>query len=317
MTFLVPERLEGTSLSKINLFLSIDGLLPDGRHELSTWFQAIDYGDDISVESSADLDLVCEPSDLCAMHDNLAWKAADLLRSESGVSVGARIALRKNVPHGAGLGGGSGDAALVLHLCNRLWGLDWPSSRLEVLARKLGADVPFLVRGGAAWARGAGDLLEDAPALHPDVNILVATPSMPVNTGWAYRTWDEMHPSSGLPLGGRGKSATADILTRLKECQSGTTLPVLRSQALFQSENLRDSLTNSFEEVVYPHFPEIGQVRHEMGQAGAAASLLSGSGSSVFGLFEGRTAPGTILREWERRKIRWRWCRPAAGAPRE
>lgn len=309
MTAPAAGRLEGTSLSKINLFLSIDGILPDGRHELSTWFQAIDYGDDISVELSDDLELLCEPSDLCAMHDNLAWKAADLLRREAGIAAGARIELRKNVPHGAGLGGGSGDAALVLHLCNRLWGLDWAPSRLEALARGLGADVPFLVRGGAAWARGAGDLLEDAPGLHPDAHILVATPSVPVNTGWAYRTWDEMHPASAAPSTGEA--------SRLKECPQRTTLPDLRSQATFQPEDLRERLANSFEEVVYPNFPEIGQIRLEMGLAGAAASLLSGSGSSVFGLFEGRTAPGTILREWERRNIRWRWCRPAEGAPRE
>jgi len=80
---------------------------------------------------------------------------------------------------------------------------------------------------------------------------------------------------------------------------------------------LRGILFNDFEDVVFDHFPEISRIRVEMGEAGAAASLLSGSGSSVFGLFEGRTAPGAILREWERRDIRWRWCRPAAGTPRE
>lgn len=303
-------RLAGTSLSKINLFLSIEGLLPDGRHELATWFQAIDYGDDIEVEPNDDLELICEPADLCPMRENLAWRAADLLRSEAGISAGARIHLRKNVPHGAGLGGGSGDAALVLHLCNRLWSLDWPSGRLERIGRSLGADVPFLVRGGAAWARGAGDILEDAPGLHPDAHILVATPPVPVNTGWAYRTWDEMH-LVGDGEAGIGRGAI------LKDGATGTNLPDLHSRVSFQPEELRDRLANSFEEVVYRHFPEIDRVRLEMGRAGAAASLLSGSGSSVFGLFEGRTAPGTILREWERRNIRWRWCRPAAGAPRE
>lgn len=296
--------LAGTSASKINLFLSIDGLLPDGRHELSTWFQAIDYGDEIEVEPSAELELVCEPSDLCPMQENLAWRAADLLRRESGTTEGALIRLRKLVPHGAGLGGGSGDAALVLHLCNRLWGLAWSSDRLELLGRSLGADVPFLVRGGAAWARGAGDLLEDASGLHPDAHILVATPAVPVNTGWAYRTWDEM----------RGASP-ADA-SRLQEGAGKTNLPDLRSRAFFRPEDLRGRLSNSFEDVVFPRFPEIGRVHEEMGRAGAAASLLSGSGSSIFGLFEGRTAPGTILREWERRDIRWRWCRPTVVAPR-
>lgn len=307
MTTVERTVLTGTSLSKINLFLSIDGLLPDGRHELSTWFQAIDYGDEISVEPWNGLELVCEPSDLCPMEENLAWRAADLLRRAAGTDDGARIHLRKLVPHGAGLGGGSGDAALVLRLCNRLWGLGWTLERLEELARALGADVPFLVRGGAAWAKGAGDILGHAAGLDPSAHILVATPPVAVNTGWAYRTWDEFLARGEIEGGIPG----------LKESSTGANLPGLHSRATFLPEDLRGRLANSFEEVVLPRFPEIGQIRLEMGLAGAAASLLSGSGSSVFGLFEGRTAPGTILREWERRNIRWRWCRPAEGAPRE
>jgi len=293
------ERLEATSLSKINLVLTIDGLLPDGRHRLSTWFQAIDYGDVLTVERADGIRLRCDLPDLCPMEENLAWRAAKLLQDASGTDRGVSIQLVKRVPHGAGLGGGSGDAAMVLHLCNRLWGLDWPVGRLETLGASLGADVPFLVRGGAAWATGAGDALAHAAGLDPSVEILVATPPIPVNTGWAYRTWDESNPS-GLP-----------------ERPSGTNLPGLRSRTSFLAEDLRGLLVNDFEDVVYPRFPEISRIRDEMGEAGAAASLLSGSGSSVFGLFEGRTAPGAILREWERRDIRWRWCRPAAGTPHE
>jgi len=289
-------RLAAKSCSKINLQLAIIGLLPDRRHELSTWFQAIDYGDEISVEPADSLDLVCSIPDLCPMEKNLAWKAARLLQIEAGTSQGAIIRLEKVVPHGAGLGGGSGDAAQVLHLCNRLWGLQWPLEHLERLARSLGADVPFLVRGGAAWATGAGDLLECAPCLDPEVEILVATPPSPVDTAWAYKTWDEMN------------------LTGLHESRKRTNLPVLPSQASFRPEDLRGLLVNDFESVVFPRFPEIAQIHEEMGRAGAVAPLLSGSGSSVFGLFEGRTAPGAILREWERRNVRWRWCRPV-GAP--
>lgn len=292
-------RLEATSLSKINLVLTIDGLLPDGRHRLSTWFQAIDYGDLLAVEPADDLRLHCDLPDLCPMEENLAWRAAKLLQESSGIDRGASIHLVKRVPHGAGLGGGSGDAAAVLLLCNRLWDLRLPLGRLEVLGAGLGADVPFLVRGGAAWATGAGDVLEPAAGLDPSVDILVATPPIPVNTGWAYRTWDESHPS-GLPERG-----------------AGTNLPGLHSRTSFLAEDLRGLLVNDFEDVVYPRHPEISRIRDEMGEAGAAASLLSGSGSSVFGLFEGRTAPGAILREWERRDIRWRWCRPAAGTPHE
>lgn len=294
-----PKVLRATSCSKINLLLAIEGLLPDGRHRLSTWFQAIDYGDELTAQVHDEVVLDCDLPNLCAMQDNLAWKAADLLRREAGEQRGVRIFLEKRVPHGAGLGGGSGDAAAVLRLCNELWDLRWSLPRLEALGASLGADVPFLVAGGAAWAEGAGDRLKPAPGLDPDVHILVATPAVEVNTGWAYRSWDERNPP-GLP-----------------ERPSRTNLPGLHSRTSFLAEDLRGILFNDFEDVVFDHFPEISRIRVEMGEAGAAASLLSGSGSSVFGLFEGRTAPGAILREWERRNIRWRWCRPAAGTPRE
>lgn len=282
------------TVSKINLSLRILGILPDGRHELATWFQAIDYGDELELEPSSDLTLECDDLDLGPQEGNLAWKAADLLRTASGTPQGAKIHLAKKVPYGAGLGGGSGDAAAVLAGCNRLWGLGWPPERLEELGRALGADVPFLVRGAAAWATRAGDRLEPCPGLDPTVRILVATPPVGVPTGWAYGTWDEMHPHP------------------LQDRHGMTNFPALHCQGLFQAEELVGRLANDFEDVVYPRFPEVERLRSEIVEAGAAAALLSGSGSSVFGLFsQGKTPapPG----DWGERGVRWRWCLPAAG----
>jgi 4-diphosphocytidyl-2-C-methyl-D-erythritol kinase len=283
------------TVSKINLTLEITGLLPDGRHSLETWFQAIDYGDELLLETADDLTLHCDDVQLGPQEDNLAWKAASLLRQATGTVKGARLRLAKKVPYGAGLGGGSGDAAAVLVACNRLWALDLGEERLEELGRELGADVPFLVRGGAAWATGAGDVLTPCQGLDSDVHILVATPPMPVATGWAYRAWDERNPSP------------------LKGGEPLTKFTALHSKDRFGLEALRGRLSNSFEEVVYPRFPEIEQVRREMVDAGAAAALLSGSGSSVFGLFPEREAPAAILEGWDGRGVRRRWCRPAAG----
>lgn len=283
------------TVSKINLTLEITGILPDGRHSLETWFQAIDYGDELELELADDLTLTCDDAQLGPQEENLAWKAAELLRQAGAVSQGARIQLAKKVPYGAGLGGGSGDAAAVLVACNRLWGLDWPLDRLEELGKALGADVPFLVRGGAAWATGAGDVLAPCQGLADGVEILVATPSVPVPTGWAYKTWDERNPSP------------------LKAGEPLTKFTALHGKDRFQCEALRGRLSNSFEDVVYSRFPEIEQVRQEMIDAGAAAALLSGSGSSVFGLFPTREAPATILDGWDRRGVRRRWCRPAMG----
>lgn len=283
------------TVSKINLTLEITGLLPDGRHGLETWFQAIDYGDELTVESASDLTLTCDDAQLGAQEDNLAWKAAALLRQASATTRGARLHLTKMVPYGAGLGGGSGDAAAVLVACNRLWELEWTNERLEELGRSLGADVPFLVRGKAAWGTGAGDKLTTCQGLESDVEILVATPPVGVPTAWAYRTWDERNPST------------------LKESEPLTKFPALHGKDRFGIEALRGRLSNSFEDVVYSRFPEVEQVRREMIDAGAAVALLSGSGSSVFGLFPHREVPAAILQGWDRRGVRKRWCRPAMG----
>ena len=282
------------TVSKINLSLRILGLLPDGRHELATWFQAIDYGDELDLETYSDLTLECDDLDLGPQEGNLAWKAADLLRKASGTTQGAKIRLSKKVPYGAGLGGGSGDAAAVLVGCDRLWGLGWAPERLEELGRELGADVPFLVRGGAAWATGAGDRLEPCPGLDPTVRILVATPPVGVPTGWAYRTWDEMNPHP------------------LQDSLGMTNFPALHCQGLFLAEELDGRLANDFEDVVYPRFQEVERLRREIAEAGAAAALLSGSGSSVFGLFPRGKTPAPPS-DWAERGVRWRWCLPAAG----
>jgi len=282
------------TVSKINLSLRILGVLPDGRHELATWFQAIDYGDELELGPSEDLILECDDPGLGPQEENIAWKAADKLRRGSGTRRGARIHLSKKVPYGAGLGGGSGDAAAVLVACNRLWGLDWAPEKLESLGRELGADVPFLVRGGAAWATGVGDLLEPCPGLDPSVRVLVATPPVEVPTGWAYRTWDEMHPD---PLQDRPEM---------------TNFTALHCQGLLRPEELRGRLSNDFEDVVFPRYPEVERLRREIAEVGAAAALLSGSGSSVFGLFPAGKNPD-LPSDWGERGVRWRWCLPAAG----
>jgi len=284
------------SVSKINLHLRIVGLLPDRRHELATCFQAIDYGDELTFQESDSLTLTCDDAGLGPQEGNLVWKAGKILQERSGIRRGARIHLAKKVPYGAGLGGGSGDAATALVALNRLWELGWTTQALEELVRSLGADVPFLVKGGAAWATGAGDLLQTCRALSPEVGILVATPSVAVPTAWAYGTWDQLHPDP------------------LPESAGMTNFPALHCQDLFlRMEELRGRVTNDFEEVVLPRYPEIRRIRDELVEAGAATALLSGSGSSVFGLFPSREVPLSLPGKWSERGVRWRWCSPAGG----
>lgn len=284
-----------STTSKINLFLHLHGVREDGKHELTTLFQAIDYGDELWVEPADEIEFSCPNAEAGPEDENLVLRAARLLSEAADIRSGARLRLEKHVPVGAGLGGGSGDAAAALLACARLWGLDWSREQLARLAVRLGADIPFLVHGGAAWAEGIGEKLTACPGLAPEIEILVLTPPEAVATGWAYRAWDEAFPH-GLPNDSR--------------------IPILRalsSQGSFQKDELQGLLWNSFEPVVFAKHPGIGQLGKEMVLAGASTALLSGSGSSVFGLFPARKIPEDLEATWKQRGVRMRWCRPSSA----
>ncbi len=143
--------------AKINLFLHVTGRRQDGYHLLQSVFMLIDWQDTLHIETRSDGQLRRHDLNVRLPDDDLCLKAARLLQAESHTSQGCDIRIHKEVPWGAGLGGGSSDAATVLLALNQLWGLNWPRSRLEALAVKLGADVPFFVRGRNAWVEGIGE----------------------------------------------------------------------------------------------------------------------------------------------------------------
>ncbi|MGQ0599891.1 4-(cytidine 5'-diphospho)-2-C-methyl-D-erythritol kinase [Aquabacterium sp.] len=143
--------------AKINLFLHVTGRRSDGYHLLQSVFMLIDWQDTLHIETRSDGQLRRHDLNVRLPDDDLCLKAARLLQAESRTSQGCDIRIHKEVPWGAGLGGGSSDAATVLLALNQLWGLNWSRTRLEALAVKLGADVPFFVRGRNAWVEGIGE----------------------------------------------------------------------------------------------------------------------------------------------------------------
>jgi 4-diphosphocytidyl-2-C-methyl-D-erythritol kinase len=176
--------------AKLNLFLHILGRRPDGYHELQTCFQFVNLCDDIYVRVRLDgvirrlrgADGVSEDCDLCV-------RAARALQTAASCRLGADLDVVKRIPMGAGLGGGSSDAATCLVALNRLWGLDWPAARLAALGLTLGADVPVFVYGRAAWAEGVGDRLTP---LHPPLapregNYLILKPNVFVSTAAVFQ----------------------------------------------------------------------------------------------------------------------------------
>ena len=149
--------------AKLNLFLHVTGRRADGYHLLQSLFVLVDWCDTLHFELRRDGRLARHDLGPALPADDLCLRAARLLRAESGSPLGADISVQKDVPWGAGLGGGSSDAATTLLALNRLWGLDWPRERLAALGLKLGADVPFFIGGRNALVEGIGERLTPVP----------------------------------------------------------------------------------------------------------------------------------------------------------
>jgi 4-diphosphocytidyl-2-C-methyl-D-erythritol kinase len=256
--------------AKINLFLDVIRKREDGYHDLGTLFQTIDAGDTVSAEPRQDgrITLCYNEPQNYPLESDLVYKAAKLLQQESGTTLGADIYLNKVMPLGAGLGGGSADAAATLRLLNQLWKLKFKFEKLEEIGARLGADVPFLVRGGTALAEGIGERLTFVKPLqlHDEQYLLVATPLDSVPTKDAY---------AGVPKSGPDRWETY----KAKCMRTGKAASIDFALA---------NTFNAFEESVFPKHPLVEEMKNEFKRLGATSVLMSGSGASVFGIFESR-----------------------------
>jgi len=242
--------------AKLNLFLHVVGRRDDGYHLLQSVFVPIDWADTLHFERRDDGRLLRHDLGPALPADDLSLRAATLLQRESGTALGADIHLLKRVPWGAGLGGGSSDAATTLLALNRLWGLHWPRQRLLALAQRLGADVPFFVGGTAAFVEGIGERL--TPIELPPMRFAVVKPPASVSTPAVF----------GHPRLARDTAPVilAGFLADIAQDRGG-------SFELFGR--------NDLEPVAEALCAEVGQARRWLaGRFGSAR--MSGSGSAVF-----------------------------------
>lgn len=299
------ERITARTPAKINLFLEVRDRRPDGLHNLRSLLVPVSVEDVLEFETTDGLivtevclgDLPQESVTLpAAPEQNLATRAAVLLKEVTGYAGGARIRIVKNIPIGGGLGGGSADAAATLNALNVLWGTGLDEGARMALGAKLGCDVPALVHGGPVLMEGAGERV--GPVAPGGVQADGAWWVVVVNPGW--------------------EVSTGDIYSRYKSSLTCAPEVFNTLQLAWQEgavERAAANLFNSLQPTVFIKYPLLAIIAEELRRAGALGVLLSGSGASIFALARDGEHAGVVQRRVGQAMGDWLWCRVARILP--
>ncbi|MCL1986142.1 MAG: 4-(cytidine 5'-diphospho)-2-C-methyl-D-erythritol kinase [Betaproteobacteria bacterium] len=252
---------------KINLSLRITSVLPGGYHTLDSFFLPLPEPYDlvhITPGESDGLALSCSDPELDP-RDNTLTRAYGLYAEIHSFSPPIALRLEKGIPSGAGLGGGSSDAAVLLRYLNKVAPQALDATTLNSVATQVGADVPFFLQDRPCRVRGIGDILEPCTQGETVFWLVLVCPKVKVSTSWAYAAWDALHPFS----------ASHDLT---------------RQESEAKEMHFCFHCINDLEEAVFPAYPELARIKHEFFQQGAAAAVMSGSGASQIGLFRDQHA---------------------------
>lgn len=257
------EKMELKARAKINLGLDVVRRLENGYHEVNMIMQTIDLYDELTFKKRKEPDIILSvDNDELSVSDNLIIRAAKMMREQYSIKEGIEISLKKNIPIAAGMAGGSTDAAATIIAMNELFELHATKEELCKKAVRIGADVPFCIMGGTALSKGIGEVLTpiDTP---PQAYLLIAKPPINVSTKFVYENLHvesiEHHPDIDAVL--------ADI----------------KEQNL---DGMCEHIENILETVTIPNHPVIAQIKEFMEQNGAKKALMSGSGPTVFGIYD-------------------------------
>jgi 4-diphosphocytidyl-2-C-methyl-D-erythritol kinase len=264
--------------AKINLFLEITGRQADGFHDLRTVFQAIDLADTVALETAEKgIALVNDWPELPNSRNNLCWKAAALLMKSHDIKQGVAIKLHKTIPVGAGLGGGSSDAAATLLGLNTLWELGLSRPQLQLVSEGLGADVTFFLSGGSQIGEGRGEKLTALTARK--FYFVIVWPRVLLPTAAVYAAWDEQ-PEQG----------TATLNAFMAAWEKG------------EPKDLASHFRNDLQGATERLCPICRELRQELLDAGCLGAMVSGSGSAVFGLAASDRQANDIALEMQARR---------------
>lgn len=262
------NQIELKALAKINLGLDVLGRRENGYHDVRMIMQSVYLYDEVKIEKTEepDITVVSNLNFLPTGDGNIAYRAAQLLKDEFQISEGVKITLNKHIPVAAGLAGGSSNAAAVLFGMNRMFRLGLSQRGLMERGVRLGADVPYCIMRGTVLAEGIGEELSILPAM-PKCTVLIAKPPVSVSTKVVYEALDAKEITEHPDIDGIIEGLKNHSLKQVASCMG-----------------------NVLEDVTVPMHPLIDQIKQEMKDAGALNAMMSGSGPTVFGLFESRTA---------------------------
>lgn len=252
--------------AKINLSLDVLGKREDGYHDVRMIMQSISLHDKVFLETLDErcIKVSCDKRWVPSNSDNIAYKAAAVLMDKYNISKGLSIKIVKKIPVAAGLAGGSADAAAVLRGMNELFSLNLKNDELMQLGKSVGADIPFCIKGGTMLAEGIGEVLTDIKPLK-NVNIVLVKPRISVSTAWVYKNLD---------IGKITSRPDTDFLISLIEKND--------------IQNLAKNMVNVLEAVTINKHGVITEIKDRLVELGALGSMMSGSGPTVFGIFENR-----------------------------
>ena len=258
------NRIIAWSRAKVNLALHVLHKRKDGYHEIETIFQSINLYDELDLEFRRDgkISITSDDPDIPTGASNLCYRAVVRMRQAAGEDLGARIHIRKRIPHSAGLGGGSSNAAAVMLGVNACLGLDLSTSELEELALGIGSDVPFMIHGGTMLARGRGEKLTKLEKIKK-CYFLIVKPSVDISTKWVYDNINFRLTRNRYRF---NLNRVNTILTRFPE--------------------VTFSFRNDLENVVCPAFPQISGVLDQLLALNPRLAAMSGSGSALFAIFD-------------------------------
>jgi 4-diphosphocytidyl-2-C-methyl-D-erythritol kinase len=257
------KEVEIDSYSKINLTLNILAKRQDGYHNIETIMQSINLADRVFIkEEKEGIKIKCNHPQVPIDDQSLAYRSAEKILNRCRVTKGVKIEIDKKIPLASGMAGGSANSASILVGINKLFTLNLSNEDLRGMGEELGMDVPFCIQNGTALAYHRGEKVTSLSPVNPPLWIIIINPGFEIPTKWAYNNLD-------LNLIKREKNNTKAMLEALKGGGA---------------RGIAKNLFNSFEELIIEKYPEIGKIKDRLIEEGALGALMSGSGSTVFGI---------------------------------